>query len=135
RPQRIEVRSQRGAVRNLEHELRRTRADARDVDDTGDACDFDRGHSANILMPVAAAKLKRYASFQSGCRTITCPSDSNVFFQFRRGVPGRNNLSSTNHGPASFSQFPSPSMRVTRPLPSARLNTMPQLYLRSVDAS
>ena len=85
--------------------------------------------------PVAAAKESRYASAQSGWRTITCPSESSVCFQLRRGVPGRSSFSSTAHWPASRSQAPRPSMRVTRPRPCARLKTMPQLYLRAVEAS
>jgi len=46
-------------------------------------------YSAYILMPVAAAKESRCASAHSGWRTITWPSESNVCFQFRRGVPSR----------------------------------------------
>src|SRR5207245_7169024 len=54
-------------------------------------------------MPVAAAKESRCASAQSGWRTIKCPSDSKVCFQFRRGVPWRKSFSSTTQGPASRS--------------------------------
>ena len=86
-------------------------------------------YSAYIWIPVAARKDSRYASSQSGWRTIRWPSDSRVCFQFLRGVPGRSSCSSTDPRPRGAQPVAQPLDARDTPLPERALEDDPRVVL------